>query len=83
MVMTVGPTSISRPSITSTRSLPPTWASRSTTVTSAPRWASTAAAASPPMPAPMTTTRSPKLTRSNERSARRCVNRLFHMMDKQ
>jgi len=56
MVKTVGPAATMRPPTGTWRILPPTLASFSITVTDSPRAASRAAAARPPIPAPMITT---------------------------
>src|SRR5687768_13163562 len=66
IVIMVGPVSMRKPASANTPALPPGTSSRSSTVTSWPRRTRLAAAARPPRPAPMTTTRMSGLALAHE-----------------
>src|SRR6187455_2524735 len=66
IVIIVGPVSMWNPASANTPARPPGADSRSNTVTSWPRRTRLAAAASPPSPAPMTTTRTSDLALADE-----------------
>src|SRR5262245_16082846 len=66
IVIIVGPVSMWNPAPANTPARPPGTDSRSSTVTSCPRRTRLAAAASPPSPAPITTTRTSGLALAHE-----------------
>src|ERR1051326_7759949 len=68
MVRIVGPMSKTKPLSLRTFILPPTWTFLSTSVTSWPAYARRTAAATPPKPAPATTTRLIKVSFSAQKS---------------